>query len=106
MNFYIQRRISDLTDNQRRMINSLLNRTPKLITLDKLQIRDKNNEISYTIDPNEIEKLARTHFQTLGNPNMNQVPTLNDPSDLPMEWQNIFLLADHVRSQCSRKIKN
>ncbi|RIA90924.1 hypothetical protein C1645_822764 [Glomus cerebriforme] len=106
MEFYIQRRITDLMDNQRRMINSLLNRTPKIITLDKLQYVDDNQETIFTTDHNTIEHLAISHYQTLGNPNANQINNFTNTSDLPQNWQHIFQLADHVRSQWFNNITN
>ncbi|RIA90481.1 hypothetical protein C1645_876066 [Glomus cerebriforme] len=46
-------------DNQRHMINSLLNKSPKLITLDHICYFDHNyNELSFTKDPIIIEKEA------------------------------------------------
>ena len=65
INYFIERRNSDLSNNQNRMLNSLLNRKPRHITLDRLIYTPEGSDTSvYTTKAQTIAEQARLHFQT------------------------------------------
>ncbi|RIA83134.1 hypothetical protein C1645_834273 [Glomus cerebriforme] len=76
------------------MINSILNRKPKTITLNKLSYKDTNGQTLYTTDPNIIEKETIKHYQTLGNP---YYPSYDEETQLPSNWQDIYLPQDYIK---------
>ena len=63
----VSKREHILTKNQTKMLNSLLNRTPNRITLDRLVFVNENQDEEFTHDSVTIGKKATTHFQTLGD---------------------------------------
>ncbi|GBB95133.1 hypothetical protein RclHR1_24820004 [Rhizophagus clarus] len=75
INFHILNRNNNLENNQRKMINSLLDRKPRHIRLDRLLIpaSDDLNEIILTRDPKLIEQHSIQHFQLLGSPSKEEL---------------------------------
>lgn len=47
------------------MLNSILERNPRKITLDQIKTIIDDN-ITFTMDPLEIEHIASTHYQKVG----------------------------------------
>src|SRR5207237_616732 len=76
-------------DNQRKMINSLLNKEYKKITLDRLVFIDSDNTENFTTDPKLIEKITRSHFQTIGGTD-NHPSSFSVPKIIPDEWKQIY----------------
>lgn len=71
------------------MLNSILKHNPRNITLDRIKFNDKN-DITFTIDPSAIEKIASNHYQQVGTID----PTRNkfDPNiPLRQPWNDIYL---------------
>lgn len=56
INYYILQRNNNLTTNQTKMINSILNRKLRTIKLEKLKFTDERNEIIFTNNPDVIER--------------------------------------------------
>ncbi|RIA81327.1 hypothetical protein C1645_837206 [Glomus cerebriforme] len=100
--FYVTRRITDLTDNQRRLINSLLNRKPKSIILDRIQYTNQDNDTLFTKDPNIIEQEAIKHFQTLGTNNHSTQKIFESINDIPNNWQNIYSPSSSIQDHWYR----
>jgi hypothetical protein len=73
------------------MINSILNRKPRKIVLDRLHYLDKNtNKILFTTDQFEIENEMIKHFKYLGKTQDEPKKTYNYINDLPTEWQSYY----------------
>lgn len=51
IDYYINQRNNDLSANQTKMINSILQRTPRRITLDRLVFQDDSNNTIFTNNP-------------------------------------------------------
>ncbi|GBB96200.1 hypothetical protein RclHR1_02700002 [Rhizophagus clarus] len=60
--YFVEAQNNNLTENQSKMLYSILNRQPRKITLSKLQYIDEYNEPTFTTDPEKIESLTRHHF--------------------------------------------
>ncbi|EXX53657.1 hypothetical protein RirG_241980 [Rhizophagus irregularis DAOM 197198w] len=73
---FINQRNFDLSTNQTRMINSILQRKPRRITLDRLIFKDDNNQTIFTNNPKLIEKEAIKHYQNIGK---HENPDIYDP---------------------------
>ncbi|EXX58571.1 hypothetical protein RirG_196760 [Rhizophagus irregularis DAOM 197198w] len=85
---FINQRNFDLSTNQTRMINSILQRKPRRITLDRLIFKDDNDQTIFTNNPKIIEKEAIKHYQNIGK---HENPLIyNSLNDLPMPWSDIY----------------
>ncbi|GES90940.1 ribonuclease H-like domain-containing protein [Rhizophagus clarus] len=87
--YFVEARNNNLTENQSKMLYSILNRQPRKITLSKLQYIDENNEPTFTTDPDKIESLTRHHFQLYASPSHRNYYT--SPDDLPSPWNDVYL---------------
>ncbi|GES81685.1 hypothetical protein GLOIN_2v149057 [Rhizophagus clarus] len=87
--YFVEARNNNLTDNQSKMLYSILNRQPRKIMLSKLQYTDENNELTFTTDPDKIESLTRHHFQSYASPSQRNYYT--SPDDLPPPWNEVYL---------------
>lgn len=85
---FIDRRNDDLKDNQRRMLNSILERQPRQIHLDRIKTID-NNVVKFTMEEDEIERIANNHFQSIGNDSSSPNSITNFES-LPDRWKHIY----------------
>ncbi|GBC02754.1 hypothetical protein RclHR1_00480011 [Rhizophagus clarus] len=93
INNYITQRNDNLQNNQRRMINSILERKPRTIILDRLFYTDEStNSRTLTHDKNIIEEECIKHFQLLNSSraDINNVPIFHTIRDLPIEFQEIY----------------
>ncbi|PKB96532.1 hypothetical protein RhiirA5_434668 [Rhizophagus irregularis] len=85
---YITQRNYDLSSNQTKMINSILQRKPRKIVLDRLIFKDCKDEIVFTNNPKIIEKEAIKHYHNIGKHEDQTIySTIND---LPSPWNNIY----------------
>lgn len=85
---FIERRNDDFKNNQRRMLNSILERTPMQIKLDRVKtIID--NQIHFTTDAYEIERITNDHFRSVGTetPSNNPFTSYERLSDF---WKDIY----------------
>lgn len=87
------------------MLNSILDRKPRKIHLDRNLITNEGTtEQEYIIDPNEIEKHCITHYQNAGlQSNDLTQHGYSDIFDLPEEWQpyytsKIFSFQDEINN--------
>ncbi|PKB93018.1 hypothetical protein RhiirA5_442605, partial [Rhizophagus irregularis] len=88
IDYYITQRNQDLTTNQTKMINSILQRKPRKISLDRLVFKDDNDELVFTNNPNIIEKEAIKHYQNTGK---HEDPTIYKSVDeLPSPWNDVY----------------
>ncbi|GES90260.1 ribonuclease H-like domain-containing protein [Rhizophagus clarus] len=87
--YFVEARNNNLTENQSKMLYSILNRQPRKITLSKLQYMDENNKPTFTTDPVKIESLTRHHFQLYASPSQRNHYT--SPDDLPSPWNEVYL---------------
>jgi hypothetical protein len=88
INEYINERNINLTRDQSKMVNSILERKPRRIILDRLSFMDDKGELIFTNNPSIIEKESIKHFQSQAGPiKLNHTETLND---LPTEWVNHY----------------
>ncbi|CAB4446545.1 unnamed protein product [Rhizophagus irregularis] len=88
IDYYLNERNNDLTDNQTKMINSILQRTPRKITLDRLVFQDNNDNTIFTNNPNIIKSEAIKHFQNIGKHDDDS--TYHSHNDLPNPWRDIY----------------
>ena len=75
INFYSERRCSDLKSNQSKMIDGLLERTQRKIKLDRVMLDDG----TLTTDEQEIADKVNHHFQTAA------LPIMDPPDEIPDE---------------------
>ncbi|GES75995.1 RNA-directed DNA polymerase from mobile element jockey-like [Rhizophagus clarus] len=87
--YFVEARNNNLTENQSKMLYSILNRQPRKITLSKLQYINKNNEPTFTTDPDKIESLTWQYFQSYASPIHRTYYT--SPDDLPSPWNKVYL---------------
>ncbi|GBC00565.1 hypothetical protein RclHR1_00390019 [Rhizophagus clarus] len=96
INFHILNRNNNLENNQRKMINSLLDRKPRHIQLDRLLVpaSDDPNEITLSRDPKIIEQHSIQHFQLLGSTSKEELIQLIKPysilEDIPVEFRPYY----------------
>ena len=94
MDYFVNRRNDDIKFNQKRFLNSALNRIPQTIVLDRLFDSSGSLPERFTRDPKLIEQLTISHFKSIGDytPSGNY----NSISDLPAEWQSVYTpFAEH-----------
>ncbi|GBB96561.1 hypothetical protein RclHR1_27820001 [Rhizophagus clarus] len=96
INFHILNRNNNLENNQRKMINSLLDRKPRHIRLDRLLVPVSNdpNEITLSRDPKIIEQHSIQHFQLLGSTSKEELIQSIKPysilEDIPVEFRPYY----------------
>ncbi|GES83764.1 ribonuclease H-like domain-containing protein [Rhizophagus clarus] len=75
-----------------KLLNSILERTPNKINLEKIIIHDPNtSDTTLVTNPKTIEKETIQHFQTVGNTTNNiTIPNYSNIHDLPPSWQEIY----------------
>ncbi|PKK57444.1 hypothetical protein RhiirC2_798029 [Rhizophagus irregularis] len=86
--YYINERNNNLTNNQTKMINSLLQRKPRRIILDRLVYEDSNNNTVFTNNSDIIEEQCIQHYQNIGQSNNDTIYDSLD--DLPEEWKDVY----------------
>ncbi|RIA91650.1 hypothetical protein C1645_821740 [Glomus cerebriforme] len=72
------------------MINSILNRKPKRIILDRLLITNEEGNHNLTIDQNTIKNAVTQHFQQLGSASTTNLINYSTINDLPIQWQSLY----------------
>ncbi|GBC05624.1 hypothetical protein RclHR1_06320002 [Rhizophagus clarus] len=96
INLHILNRNNNLENNQRKMINSLLDRKPRHIRLDRLLVpaSDNPNEITLSRDPKTIERHSIQHFQLLGSSSKEELTRSIKPystlEDIPVEFRPYY----------------
>ncbi|CAB5383312.1 unnamed protein product [Rhizophagus irregularis] len=93
INRYINDRNNNLIHNQKRMINSILDRKPQKITLDRLHYYDhQTNQFQFTNNPHIIAEQTNLHFQRLGKDlnELNEVKKYKSIRDLPLYWRSSY----------------
>ncbi|GBB92227.1 hypothetical protein RclHR1_19890004 [Rhizophagus clarus] len=96
---YITQRNNNLIANQRRMINSIMDRKPRTIHLDRLIITDPTSQAqTLTRCPSTIASHVNKHFQTLGQSiqELETVPVYKTISDIPPPFQEIYRHISHI----------
>ncbi|CAB4480020.1 unnamed protein product [Rhizophagus irregularis] len=79
----IERRQQDLEYDQRRMIDSVMEREFKKINIDRLIVQDQYGEDVLITDENQIKVLVANHFQ-------NCAGSVNCEKEIPNEWINEY----------------
>jgi hypothetical protein len=88
---FILIRNDNLKYNQTKMINSILNRKPKKIVLDRLHYLNKEtNELLFITDQKEIELETINHFKYLGKPMEENSFKFNSLEDIPTDWRPFY----------------
>ncbi len=96
--FYSEQRNNDLIDNQSRMLNSVLNREKRRITLDRIMVTDQDAPYIST-DSVDIERIATNHYQSSAG-----IPS-NDVS-IPNAWINEFNPQPHINASNYQDLMN
>ncbi|EXX60620.1 RNA-directed DNA polymerase from mobile element jockey-like [Rhizophagus irregularis DAOM 181602=DAOM 197198] len=93
INKYINDRNNNLIHDQKRMINSILDRKPQKITLDRLHYYDQQtNQFQFTNNPHIIAEQTNLHFQCLGK-DLNEIRNIKEYKsiqDLPLYWRSTY----------------
>jgi ribonuclease HI/exonuclease III len=105
INQFINRRENDIISNQRRMLNSILNRKPKRIIIDRLLINNTTtpNEQLLIHDKQEIAQECIKHYQNIGLQH-SSTSTYTPSSPLPDFWRKYYLPRQHVSIDQSNNI--
>ncbi|GES88085.1 RNA-directed DNA polymerase from mobile element jockey-like [Rhizophagus clarus] len=96
---YITQRNNNIIANQRRMINSIMDRKPRTIHLDHLIITDPTSQAqTLTRYPATIASHINEHFQTFGQSvqDLETVPIYKTISDIPPQFQEIYRRISHI----------
>ena len=89
INEYFKQRCNDLHSNQSRMIDSILERPHRRITLDRVMLDDG----SLTLDNDEIDKKVVDHFQNIAGPNATH-------QSIPEEWRSEYEPLRTISDDC------
>ncbi|CAB5365494.1 unnamed protein product [Rhizophagus irregularis] len=108
INRFINQRNDNLVHNQKRMINSILDRKPERINLDRLHYYDSNTKQHlFTNNPSIIAEQTNLHFQRLGKSleEINEIKNYETIQDLPPYWRSSYEPIkrpefDHMTSLC------
>lgn len=89
---FIVNRNDNLTKNQTKMLNSILDRKPRKIHLDRIVKYDDNNNVNFITEPDKIANECIQHFQTAGSPDLisNLLTHYTTIDDLPENWKDIY----------------
>ena len=85
----INHRCDQLATDPGKMIDSILQRKKRTITLDRVFIANDDNTKRFTLDPLEIKKVAVDHFQN------NALP-LSPPRPLDGRWASQYQPKDYI----------
>ncbi|RHZ45286.1 hypothetical protein Glove_682g5 [Diversispora epigaea] len=95
----IKSKCSDLFFNQRHMINSLTNYTYRTITLDRLLIKnDEDNSTHITTDPKEVQSYTMSYYELAfkkRDVNFNR---------LDKSWKCQYTPRDYINSDCYKNL--
>jgi hypothetical protein len=84
INEAIDRICADLLNNQKRMIDNIIDREIKTIVLDRVLITDENtNEQILITNPEQVKKETNKHFQMV-------VSSINTIKEIPDNWKGIY----------------
>ena len=86
---FIEEREHNYKNNQRKMINSLLNKEFRKITLDRLTYIDEHNSENFTTDQTLIEKLSIDHYQNIGGMDIHPF-SFRHTQTIPDEWKEFY----------------
>jgi hypothetical protein len=108
INKFINQRNDNLLYDQKRMINSILDRKPEKINLDRLHYYNSNtNQFLFTNNPSIIAEQTNLHFQRLGKSldEINEIKNYKTIQDLPLYWRSSYEPIkkpefDHMTSLC------
>lgn len=94
----LTKRASMIKDNQKRMLNSLLNRFKGKIVVDRLLI-EENGSLSLITDADEIKRLAPTQYKDL------QKKRNHGFDNLPAQWADIYAPLDFIDESIYENIR-
>ncbi|UZO11434.1 uncharacterized protein OCT59_003003 [Rhizophagus irregularis] len=87
----IDQRCEDLLENQKRMINSVMEREIKSIVLDRVLIKE-NNEDKLITDEEKIKDIVNDHFQNIAG-------STNQPKILSEYWAKFYFPQDEINDK-------
>ncbi|CAB5206037.1 unnamed protein product [Rhizophagus irregularis] len=95
-------RNDNLQHDQTKIINSILNRKPRRIVLDRLSFVDNKGDYIFTNNPEIIEKEAIKHFQyQAGPPNEKDIRNLDS---LPQDWKDHYdPTLQNIKEECDSR---
>ncbi|CAB5168428.1 unnamed protein product [Rhizophagus irregularis] len=86
--YFINRQNEDLKTNQKRALNSILERNPRKIILDRLKFYE-NGDLQYTTDHQIINEKVNSHFQNIGS--SDTLPNVYNPLiEMPHPWRSVY----------------
>ncbi|GBB94208.1 hypothetical protein RclHR1_02310014 [Rhizophagus clarus] len=88
INKYIDRRQQDFSDNQTRILNSILERKPQKITINRLLITPDEENPQLITDQEDIERITINHYQNVASSNNPALFTSYE--NLTPFWQHIY----------------
>jgi hypothetical protein len=90
INEAIDRRCADFLNNQKRMIDNIIDREIKTIVLDHVLITDKNtNEQILITNPEQVKKETNKHFQMVAG-------STNIIKEIPDNWKGTYELQNDI----------
>ncbi|CAB5192257.1 unnamed protein product [Rhizophagus irregularis] len=88
INKFINRRDDDLKNNNKRMLNSILERHPRKITLDRIKYQE-DGDTKFSNNESIITKITNSHFKNIGSSNTSDQKY--DPAiGFDPFWKNIY----------------
>ena len=78
MKYFIRKRCQDYSDSPSSMINSLLEKKKRVINLDRIIIRDNNNNEILINDSEQVKTETIKHFQTIANSTHHPISNENE----------------------------
>ncbi|GES92283.1 hypothetical protein GLOIN_2v831674 [Rhizophagus clarus] len=88
INKYIECHQQDFSDNQTRMLNSILARKLQKITIDRLLITSDDDNPQLITNPEDIKRITIDHYQNVASSNNPALFTSYE--NLTPFWQNIY----------------
>ncbi|PKY33742.1 DNase I-like protein, partial [Rhizophagus irregularis] len=104
INKFINRRDDDIKNNNKRMLNSILERHPRKITLDRIKYQD-NDEIKYSNDPIIITKITNEHFKNIGLSNTSN-QKYNKDNGFNQYWQEFYTPKHNIPLEESNSLES
>jgi hypothetical protein len=86
---FIINRENNISENQTKMINSILERKPQRLIIDRVLYKDDNNQLIFTDDMNIVEKITIKHYRDIGSHDTSP-NNYSNKTPLSPFWSNIY----------------
>ncbi|CAB4438231.1 unnamed protein product [Rhizophagus irregularis] len=100
--YFINRRNEDIKLNQKRALNSILERNSRKIIIDRIKYYE-GDELKYSIDPQIINDKVNTHFQNIGSSSKSPL-TYNPILEMPEPWCSVYSPKTNIKKDAIEKL--